>query len=210
MRTRSIAVAVGLLVLSGLAAPSSARAGTAASPHGLWVAQAGPTQLTWSWSPVAGATSYRIAMSTDPTMKSPRLLTVPGRVATFERVPPGIALYAAVRAITAEGLSAPSVKVQARSAVVPQPRGEQVPGYDSVAWRWNPFVGATAYRVQQSTMASFAGNVQSHVVTGRTITLGVERDSHGYLRVKPLDATGRPIADAWSLVAKAYVAYHPV
>ena len=54
------------------------------------------------------------------------------------------------------------------------------------------------------------GNVQTHVVSGRTIQLGVERDSYGYLRVKPANAAGKPIRECWSPTAKTYVPNHPV
>ncbi len=158
---------------------------------------------------VDGATGYRVAVSTSPTMSDPRIRTVTGRWATFTGLTRGTVYYAVVRTLSSSSTSGPSSKVQGRPGAAPTAIGSIPLNRDAVAWRWAPYVGASRYEVTMSTNRRFLPPLESHVVTERTITLGVERDSSAYFKVRALDSRGLPIS-AWSSSARAYVPYHPV
>jgi hypothetical protein len=207
------ALLTGLASLAAVAAvllPVPARAaGAPPPPSGVWVSQGGPTSVRWSWNAVPGATSYKVTYSYFSQLSSPRFRTVTGRSATIGNLTPGHIYYVAVRAVTAGGTSARSVIVPGKVGAVPKPNGVAVRDRDLVDWRWNSYVGAAKYLVQQSTTPTFTVNVESHVVSGRTIRLGVGRDSYGYLRVKPLNSAGDRISTHWSMIGSAFVPNHP-
>ena len=216
MRTKvwqTLGSLLAALVLVPVAPATAAEApGTAASPpapaapHGVWVSQSGPDRVRWSWMSVDGATGYRVAVSTSPTMSDPRIRTVTGRWATFTGLQRGTVYYAVVRTLSSSSTSGPSSKVQGRPGAPPTPIGSVPRDRDSVVWRWATYVGASRYEVIMSPEAAPA---ESHIVTERTIMLGVERDSSAYFKVRALDSRGHPIS-AWSSSARAHVPYHPV
>jgi hypothetical protein len=210
MRKTLVTVLTALTALAAVVVPVSAQAATVPPPSGLWVASAGAHQVTWSWNAVPGATSYQVTYDNDRRIYTPHFRTVTGRWITLTGIESGQSRWVAVRAITPDGTTDHSVIVRGVAGAVPKPLGGPKPDADFCEWRWNPYVGAAKYLVQQSTGPAFSGTVESHVVTARTITLGVERDSYGYLRVKPLNAAGEKIAGSWSLTGKCYVPYHPV
>lgn len=209
---KSLAAVVAVLIAAGaLTLPVAAGAAAAAVPiPGVWVASAGLHQVTWSWSKVPGATGYKVAFSRSSTMASPSFSTLPRRWATRTNLTPGQSYYLAVRAITADGTSGPSKIVRGVAGAVPKPNGAPKPDFDFCDWRWNPYAGAAKYLVQQSTTPTFKVNVIAQVVTGRRVELPVERDSWGYLRVKPLSQAGVKISATWSLIGACFVPYHPV
>lgn len=209
----ALVAAAALTSVPGAASARGSELVDGSPPKGVWVALTGPSQITWAWDAVPGATGYRIAVSTSPTMSNPKFRTVTGRTAAFAGLASQTYYFAVVRALDTNSTSDPSMKVSARTGAVDRPRTAVQTGRDFVDVRWVPYVGADKYQVQSSTMASFAGNVESHVVTGRTYTFGIERDSYGYFRVRAIEVTstgGIRAASQWSLVAKQYVPYHPV
>lgn len=141
-------------------------------------------------------------------MSNPAFRRVEGRWVTYTGLKAGTVYYAVVRAVGNSSLSAPSVKTTGIPGAVAKPLGDAVEGADAVAWRWAPYVGAVRYQVWQATSRSGA-NAKTYTVTGRTITLDVERDSFGYLKVRALGTGGVPLS-AWSPIGEAYVPYHPV
>jgi hypothetical protein len=190
------------------AASTESAAAEITAPHGVWVAQTGADRVRWAWSSVPGATRYRIAVSTSATMSNPKIRFVEGRWATFAGLRPGQVYYASVRTLVGIEFSRPSVKVPGIPGAVAKPLGDAIENADAVAWRWAPYVGAAKYQVWSATSRTGA-NAKTQVVTGRTVDIDVERDSHGYLKVRALNSSGSPIS-AWSPIGTAYVPYHPV
>lgn len=179
------------------------------APHGVWVAQTGADRVRWAWTAAPGADGYRIAVSTSATMSNPKIRFVEGRWATFTGLRPGRVYYAVVHSLAGPNLSGgPTAKIPGIPGAVAKPLGDAVKDRDAVAWRWAPYVGAAKYQVWLATSRTGA-NAKTYKVTGRTITLGVERDSVGYLKVRALNSSGSPIS-AWSPIGAAYVPYHPV
>lgn len=192
------------------AAPSDAVDGYIDGPHGAWVSQTGPDRIRWAWSAAWGATGYRIAVSTSATMSNPKIRYVEGPWATFTGLRPGQVYYAAVRSLAGGRLISgePTAKVPGIPGAVAKPLGDAIENADAVAWRWAPYVGAAKYQVWQATSRS-GSNARTQVVTGRTVDIDTERDSHGYVKVRALNSNGSPIS-AWSPIGVAYVPYHPV
>lgn len=210
MRTRLLTSVLVVLSLAGLLLPAAAEAATAPPPPGVWVASAGAHQLTWSWNAVPGATSYQVTYDNDRRIYTPHFRTVSGRWITLTGLRSGTSWYVTVRAVTPDGTTDHSAIVLGRAGAVPKPLGGPKENADFCDWRWNPYVGAAKYVVQQSTSPTFTANVETHTVSGRALELGVERDSYGYLRVKPLNSAGQKISSYWSLIGKCYVPPHPV
>lgn len=196
--------------LAALVLPVPAQAATVPPPPGLWVASAGAHQVTWSWNAVPGATRYQVTYDNQGRMYTPKFRTVTGRWITLTGLGYGSSWFVTVRAITPDGTTDHSVIVRGVAGAVPKPLGDPVQDRDFCAWRWNPYVGAAKYVVQQSTSPTFTANVETHTVGARAIELPVERDSFGYLRVRPLNAAGERLSSFWSLIGKCYVPYHPV
>jgi len=218
MRQPLIAILVTLAAATALTAPTgsaSARGSELvdASPTQVWVALTGPELITWSWNAVPGATRYRITISTEPRFYAVKTRIVTGRVATFTGLEPRTFYFASVRAMDDDSMSDPSNKASARTSAVAKPLTEVPQDRDAVAVRWAPYVGADKYQVQSSTGPTFTSNVESHLVTARNFTFGIERDSYGYFRVRAIQVTstgGIRAISQWSPVAKEYVPYHPV
>jgi len=202
-------VAPGPVLAAGTTARTATEVDEINAPHGVWVAQTGADRVRWAWSAAPGADGYRVAVSTSATMSNPKIRFVEGRWATFTGLRPGQIYYAVVRSLAGVELSgSPTAKVLGIPGAVAKPLGDAVENADAVAWRWAPYVGAAKYKVWLATSRS-GTNAKTYVVTGRTITLGVERDSVGYLKVRALNSNGSAVS-AWSPIGEAYVPYHPV
>ena len=211
MRRTFLTALTALASAAAVALPQPASAETTLEPpKGVWIASAAHTGLTWAWTAVPGATHYRIAISTSATITTHvRIRTVTGRVAGFGNLEPGRYYYARVRALDATTASRASETAPGKAGAVPKPIGVHPADLDAIDWRWNPYAGAVKYQVQQSSTPTFQAVLEARVTSARQVRLPVERDSYAYLRVRAVSSSGHPVSQ-WSMLAKAYVPYHPV
>ncbi|RNL78303.1 hypothetical protein [Nocardioides marmorisolisilvae] len=205
MRKTLVTVLAGLTVAAVLVQPAPVLAATAISAPGVWVSGAGASQVTWAWSAVGGATSYKVSFSRYASMAHASSTTTTSRIFKHAGLTSGHTYFVAVRAVVGGATSSRSKIVPGLAGAVPQPKGTAVPAGAAVDWRWNPYAGAAKYLVQQASSPTFQVGLQTHVVSRRTIRLAVTRGNYGYLRVKPLSSSGKAISSTWSLIGSCFV-----
>ena len=143
-----------------------------AAPAGLEVS-AGDGSVSLSWSPVTGATGYRVQRSAAGAGS----FTVVGEVTSPSfvdgEVTNGTAYDYRVTAVGVGGESAPSTVVTATPTAEPQPPAppaapaglEVSAGDGSVSLSWSPVTGATGYRVQRSAAGAGSFTVVGEVTS---------------------------------------------
>ena len=140
-----------------------------ATPTGL-TATAGNAQVSLSWTPSSGATSYNVKRSTtsgaEVTISSPANSSY-----TDSSVTNGTKYFYVVSAVNSHGESANSTEVSATPNTVPAaPTGlTATPGNAQVALTWNTSAGATSYSVKRST-TSGSGYTTVSSPTGTSYT----------------------------------------
>jgi len=156
-----VVTAVNALGESPASAQASASPAAAvavpAAPTGL-AASPGDTQVTLSWSSVAGATSYNVYWATSPGVTPATGARIPGATSPFVQgaLINGTMYYYIVTAVNAVGESAASTGVSAAPAVataVPSaPTGlTATAGDGQVTLSWSAVAGATSYNIYWAT-----------------------------------------------------------
>lgn len=168
----------------------------------LWTAS---DRVVWTWDPVPGATSYRVATDLRATMSSPSFRWVTGtKVTLTSRNFFGLApAFVGVRALDGTSTTAPSEVKAARRGAVGGVRLVETTG-TSMTWAWRPYVGAKKYQIQISSVPSFAGYRTRKVTTLATTIGNLTAGKTYYVRVRPLKLGGTPIA-WWSDVVDGVI-----
>ncbi len=170
-------------------------------------ATAGTAQVTLTWQPVTGATSYAVYVSTKkggentggPTACT---VTAPGHACTVKNLQNGTTYYFVV--VTREGgaSSTPSAEVSATPAsALPAPANVTaiVPGSTQINVVWSPVTGATGYDVFVATSAgkeNLTGTPACTVTapTDHCSLTGLSPATTYYLVVVALQGTARSAA----------------
>jgi alpha-tubulin suppressor-like RCC1 family protein/fibronectin type 3 domain-containing protein len=182
-------------------APPTAPTGLTAAP--------GNTQVSLSWTALAGATSYKVQRSTVNGSGYADFAgnTTTGTALVNTGLTNGTTYYYVVTASNAGGSSPASAQVAATPVAPPTvPTGlTAAPGNARVSLSWTAVSGATSYKLRRSTVsgsgyADFAGNT----ATGTTlVNTGLTNGTPYYYVVAAVNAGG---SSAWS----AQVAATPV
>ncbi|GFE58581.1 fibronectin type III domain-containing protein [Geobacter sp. AOG1] len=195
---------------AGESAPSAQVSATTASaavlpaPTGV-TAVGGTGQVTITWSPVTGATSYNIYWSTTTGVTpltgtlianatSPYMQT--GRTASTT-------YYYVVTAVNAAGESAPSAQASATTAAAPQPPAAPtgvtaVGGTNQVTVSWAVVTGATSYNIYWSTTSGVTPATGTKItgVTSPYIQTGLAASTTYYYVVTAVNAVGESAPSA--------------
>ena len=138
---------------------------------GAVTATPGYTQITLSWAPVPGATSYDIYWSTTAGVTTATGTQITGATSphVHTALANGTPYYYIVTAVNAVGQGAPSPQVTATPAVptaAPAAPGSvtATPGNAQIVLSWAPVPGATSYNIYWSTTAGIT------TATGTQIT----------------------------------------
>jgi autotransporter-associated beta strand protein len=162
-------------------------------------AAAGNTQVTLTWAPVSGATSYSIVESTATNGTFTNIGDSIGPSYTATALTNGTTYYFAVAAIDANGTGPDSTLASATpTANVPlAPTGlTATPGNAEVTLNWNASAGATSYDVQQAATTGGPYTVLNAAVTGTTYTSTGLSNGATYYYVVAATGTGGTGADS--------------
>ncbi len=192
------------------AAPAEVSA-TPAAPVAVPAAPAGVTavpgdgQVTISWNPVPGATSYNIYSSTTAgvTTATGTKIANASSPAIQTGLTDGTAYYYIVTAVNAIGESAAPAEVSATPAapvaVPAAPAGvTAVPGDGQVTISWNPVPGATSYNIYSSTTAGVTTATGTKIANASSpaIQTGLTDGTAYYYIVTAVNAIGESAAPA--------------
>jgi hypothetical protein len=159
LRARLLILLASVLMLGGIAGTASSDTGAPTGLHGFLLRADEPTRSSFSrtpafaWAPVPGALSYQFQLSLSTTFRDNAVVwaqnDIPTPVVAPDITLPWItgnphSLYARVRAVLADGLTAWS-NAYGFDMVAPAPP-TPLPSYPGVL-RWTPIEGATAYQV---------------------------------------------------------------
>ncbi|MNO29393.1 Endo-1,4-beta-xylanase A precursor [compost metagenome] len=151
------------------------------TPPVLAAPAAGDAAVTLTWTPVSGATGYKVFASTVPGMYGTALATLGAAADSYSAagLTNGTTYYFVVKAVNGGGDSAASAEVSATpqvSAPGAPVLQTAVPGNGTVSLNWEPAAGASGYAIYQSTVpgnygqpaGTVAGSVYSYHATGLT------------------------------------------
>jgi hypothetical protein len=173
-----------------------------ANPSGIQVT-AGDGQVTITWTPGAGDTSYNVYYSTIAGQETTAGVKVAN--ATSPQVITGLTdattYYFEVIAVNASGVSSVSAEKSATPNVAPQPPASPTgvkltPAVGQVALTWNAVVGATSYHVyylqatSQPTNAAVLATTPVSSTTASSTVTGLTSGATYYFLVTALDAGG--------------------
>ncbi len=165
-----------------------------AVPSGLGAAP-GDGQVALTWSPVSGATSYRVFRGTTPGGESATALgTVVTAAYTDNAVTNGNAYYYKVVAVNADGVSDASSEVHGMPQVAAPPAPASLTaaaGDSQVALSWPAAAGATGYRVLRGDTAGSESVTPIATPSGHSfVDTGVTNGSTYWYEVVATDAGG--------------------
>jgi endonuclease/exonuclease/phosphatase family metal-dependent hydrolase len=200
MLTKTIAgIACALtaaLALTTQAAPANAATATPANVRAVSVT---PTTLTVGWDAVAGASSYRLAVSGTSTMASPTYRDVTGTRGTMRNLMPRKRYYFRVAVLDATGArvspyTAPTIP-SAVTAAVPTPRNLTVASVtdSSATLKWTPSEGASLYRVVRATTSTFTDAVRSRTSAASIRLTGLRSGTTYYFKVRVIRSDGTAV-----------------
>lgn len=187
-----VAVLLGLAAVVTTVAPAQA---ATKPPPGLHVTAASPTTLEVSWKPVPGAPRYRVAYSTESSMKKATFMRVQTTSVELTGLRPGRRYYVKVRVITAAGkaLSRYSKAVRATTTnAYAAPSGLTVTGTGptSVDLRWDSRGSGLGYRLQYADNAAMSG-ARYQRFTGTSGTVSRLRPATAYwVKVRVISSAG--------------------
>ncbi|HVH93713.1 MAG: fibronectin type III domain-containing protein [Nocardioidaceae bacterium] len=167
-----------------------------ATPRNVRAAAVTPTTLTVRWDAVAGASAYRVQVSTSPTMSGATYHRFAGTSGVLTSLTPQKRYYFRVSVLDATGtrVSAytPKPYPTAVTTAVPVPRNLAVVGVtpSSVALRWTPSEGASLYRVSRAPSPDFAGAVWSRTSQASLRVSGLRSATRYYFKVRVIRANG--------------------
>src|SRR3954453_8637277 len=167
-----------------------------ATPRNVRAAAVTPTTLTVRWDAVAGASAYRVQVSTSPTMSGATYHRFAGTSGVLTSLTPQKRYYFRVSVLDATGtrVSAYTRKAYptAVTTAVPVPRNLAVVGGtpSSVALRWTPSEGASLYRVSRAPSPDFAGAVWSRTSQASLRVSGLRSATRYYFKVRVIRANG--------------------
>jgi len=162
-------------------------------PTGL-TATPGNGQVTLSWNPSAGATSYDVKRST--TSGGPYTVIANDITTTSYTntgLTNGVTYYFVVSAANSEGESPNSAEVSAtpQLPVPPVPTGlTATPGNGQVALAWNASAGATSYNVKRSTTSGGPYATIASPTTNSYTNTGLSNGTTYYYVVSAVNAAG--------------------
>jgi hypothetical protein len=178
----------------GSSTPSNAVTVTtpAAAPTGL-SATAGKGQVSLSWTPSNGATSYDVYRGTSAGQEgsTPLVTGVTGPVFADGTVTGGTTYYYEVTAVDGAGQSPKSSEVSATPPQVPAaPTGLAVSvGATNVSLSWNAVSGATSYNIYRGT-SSGGESLDTSVTTTAFNDTGLTASTTYYYQVSAINASG--------------------
>jgi fibronectin type 3 domain-containing protein len=173
---------------------SEASGTTAATPPLGLAASAVGTQISLSWSPSNGATSYNIYRSMSPGGggSTPYQVGLTGTSFTDVALPSGATFYYQVTAVDAGGESGKSNETSATLIPIPPAGVTAQGGPGRVILSWAASSGATSYNVYRATSSEAEGSTP--FITGLTSTsltdLGLPRGASYFYEVTAVNAGG--------------------
>ncbi len=175
-----------------------------AAPTGV-TAAAGVNQVTISWTPVSGATSYHIYWSTTSGVTPANGTEIPNATSPYTQtgLTAGTAYYYVVTAENAVGESTPSSQVTATPTAPPAvpaaPTGvNATAGTNQVTISWSPVSGATSYNIYWSTSTGVtpANGTEIANVTSPYVHMGLTAGTAYYYVVTAVNSTGESAPSA--------------
>lgn len=198
--TRALLIALLALIVVGasLQTPMAASAATGA-PTGLKILSTSSSAISLGWTPVAGATAYRLEYSTSSAMTGLKTRTVTDATADLTGLAAGTAHYLRVTVVDAAGkaLGAASgtLKASTRAAgsyshLAPLDLTVTASGSSTLTLRWASRGTGVRYRIAYATTAAFSDPVYvRETATTRTLT-GLRAGTTYYLRVRVISTDG--------------------
>lgn len=165
-------------------------------PTNFAATQGGRDWMRWSWNPLAGATRFRIAISTSPTMSNAKIRYVDGRFATYRGLTPGKKYYAAVRGQNLTQTTAATAVFPARPGTVSGLRLWNASQSDLVI-RSATYEKAPRYEYQLSSTPTFAGFRSRGTSEPLVQFFNLRASTTYYARVRATDSQGKPLT-GWS------------
>jgi autotransporter-associated beta strand protein len=173
---------------------SVASATTALPPPGTLTAAPGNTQITLSWTPVAGATSYSVQRGSVTGGPYTVIGVSDGSSYTDDGLTNGTPYYYVVATTNANGTGVTSVEATATpitTVPVAPANLTATPGNEQVILNWTASVGATSYIVREATNSGGPYTTLDAAVTGATYTnTGLANGTTYYYVVAPTDSGG--------------------
>jgi len=159
------------------------------------------TSFTANWSAVAGATSYRIDVSTSSTFATFLVgynnLTVNSTSQNITELTAGTTYYVRVRAVNANGTSANSSTLTQTTLInILAPSAPTFTNITETSFtaNWNAVVGATSYRLDVSTSATFGTFIPGYnnltVNSASQSVTGLITNTTYYVRVRAVNDNG--------------------
>jgi uncharacterized protein (DUF1800 family) len=170
-----------------------AQSGRPPAPTNL-VARPGNRQVTLTWTPSAGATSYRVFRSTTGTFGNTQIATVSGTTYTNTGLTNGTKYYYRLVARNNRGSSPPSATVDATPFALPGPETVSAVGGDrQVSVSWSAVSAATSYKVYRSLESNSFSSTPTATVPGTSNTFvdtGLENGPGHYYSVIAVTVAG--------------------
>ncbi|MEJ7645920.1 MAG: fibronectin type III domain-containing protein [Chryseolinea sp.] len=161
------------------------------------------SSLTLNWAATAGASSYRLDISTNARFSSflsgYNNLSVTGLSRVVSTLTAGTPYFARLWAVNASGTSANSASISIiYLPPIPTPLPPNAITGTSFTARWNAATGAASYRLDVSTVstfASFVGVYNNLTVSGTSsVIAGQLMNTNYYYRVRAVNAAGTTIS----------------
>lgn len=190
----ALAVLVG--VLAALVGGTPAQAAYPTPGH-LRAVSVTPTTLSLRWDPVAGASRYRVQLSTSSTMSSATYHRFSGAAGTIRNLVPKTKYHfrvAVIDPVSGAKLSAYTRPTypSATTSTVPVPTNLRSTGStsSSISLTWDASEGASLYRIQRSTSPDMSNASYPRSVTPTTTLTGLKAGTRYYFRVRVITSSG--------------------
>lgn len=161
--------------------------------------------ISIEWYPVSGAQNYMVELSSDATMKTPKLVTTDKTQILISDYKPGKIFFRVTAmspikemgpqgkvGIAVIGVNAPNIFNVADQEHLAK-SAEDLPPVKDFKTRWSPVPTVSTYRLELSEFSDFS-NATKTDVAGTQLTNKISKPGKYYWRVRALDKQGAPLS----------------
>jgi endonuclease/exonuclease/phosphatase family metal-dependent hydrolase len=197
-KTMAAAAVGGVSLATALTMAPAQAALSMGMPTGVHVTILTPTTMSLRWTAVAGASAYRLQMSTSPSMTSSRYFDFQRNAGAARGLTPRSRYYYRVAVISTAGARLSAYTASGPSAsttAVGTPTALSVVSTttSSASLSWTASEGASLYRVATSTSPDFTAPTYTTSATSSATLPGLFAGTSYYFQVQVVAGDGAPV-----------------